>query len=99
MPIDKSPPHSSAENRVLSTDNVHSDRRFGVEHGGLHKPIHTSVQYGFERVEDLIGAFQGTYKGGYQYARQGTPTTAALESKITALEGGVGTVCFATGMG
>ncbi|GAB3424344.1 cystathionine gamma-synthase family protein [Giesbergeria sinuosa] len=47
----------------------------------------------------MIGAFQGTYKGGYQYARQGTPTTAALESKITALEAGVGTVCFATGMG
>ncbi|GAB3359458.1 cystathionine gamma-synthase family protein [Giesbergeria giesbergeri] len=57
------------------------------------------MQYGFDRVEDLIGAFQGTYKGGYQYARQGTPTTAALESKITALEAGVGTVCFATGMG
>ena len=91
--------HSSADNRVLSTDNVHSDRRFGVEHGGIHKPIHTSVQYGFDRVEDLIGAFQGTYKGGYQYARQGTPTTAALEARITALEDGVGTVCFATGMG
>lgn len=57
------------------------------------------MQYGFDRVEDLIGAFQGTYKGGYQYARQGTPTTAALEAKITALEDGVGTVCFATGMG
>lgn len=99
MPIDKSSPHAATHSRALSTDNVHSDRRFGVEHGGLHKPIHTSVQYGFDRVEDLIGAFQGTYKGGYQYARQGTPTTAALESKITALEGGVGTVCFATGMG
>ncbi|WP_286164182.1 cystathionine gamma-synthase family protein [Azoarcus sp. DN11] len=91
--------HSPTDSRVLRTDNVHSDRHFGVEHGGLHKPIHTSVQYGFDRVEDLIGAFQGTYKGGYQYARQGTPTTAALEAKITALEGGVGTVCFATGMG
>ncbi|BAL27290.1 cystathionine gamma-synthase family protein [Azoarcus sp. KH32C] len=90
---------SSADTRALSTDNVHSDRHFGVEHGGIHKPIHTSVQYGFDRVEDLIGAFQGTYKGGYQYARQGTPTTAALEAKITALEGGVGTVCFSTGMG
>ncbi|MBS0346856.1 MAG: cystathionine gamma-synthase family protein [Proteobacteria bacterium] len=90
---------SFPDKRALSTDNVHSDRRFGVEHGGIHKPIHTSVQYGFDRVEDLIGAFQGTYKGGYQYARQGTPTTAALEAKITALEGGVGTVCFATGMG
>ncbi len=91
--------HSSADKGALSTDNVHSDRRFGVEHGGIHKPIHTSVQYGFDRVEDLIGAFQGTYKGGYQYARQGTPTTAALEAKLTMLEGGVGTICFATGMG
>ncbi|MBS0509927.1 MAG: cystathionine gamma-synthase family protein [Proteobacteria bacterium] len=88
-----------SDNRALRTDNLHSDRRFGVEHGGIHKPIHTSVQYAFDRVEDLIGAFQGTYKGGYQYARQGTPTTAALEARITALEDGVGTVCFATGMG
>jgi O-acetylhomoserine (thiol)-lyase len=49
-------------------------------------------------VEDLIGVFQGTLKGGYNYARQGTPTTAALEAKITALEQGLGTVSFATGM-
>lgn len=82
----------------LTTLSVHSDRRFGVEHGGIHKPIHTSVQYGFERIEDLIGVFQGTLKGSYQYARQGTPTTAALEAKITELETGVGTACFATGM-
>ncbi|MBP8163700.1 MAG: aminotransferase class I/II-fold pyridoxal phosphate-dependent enzyme, partial [Propionivibrio sp.] len=84
---------------ALATRNVHSDRRFGVEHGGIHKPIHTSVQYGFDRVEDLIGGFQGTLKGSYQYARQGTPTTAALEAKLTELEDGVGTICFATGMG
>src|SRR5690606_39169688 len=32
------------------------------------------------------------------YARQGTPTTAALEQKITQMEGGIGTVTFATGM-
>ncbi len=82
----------------ITTGIVHSDRRFGVEHGGVHKPIHTSVQYGFDRVEDLIGVFQGTLKGGYNYARQGTPTTAALESQITRLEQGVGTVCFGTGM-
>jgi O-acetylhomoserine (thiol)-lyase len=89
---------SSPDDRRLSTDNVHADRRFGVEHGGIHKPIHTSVQYGFDRVEDLIGVFQGTLKGGYNYARQGTPTTAALEAKITMLEQGLGTVSFATGM-
>lgn len=89
---------TSPDDRTLSTDNVHADRRFGVEHGAIHKPIHPSVQYGFDRVEDLIGVFQGTLKGGYNYARQGTPTTAALEAKITTLEQGLGTVSFATGM-
>lgn len=83
----------------ISTGIVHSDRRLGIEHGGVHKPIHTSVQYGFDKVEDLIGVFQGTTKGGFSYARQGTPTTAALEAQITRLEQGVGTVCFGTGMG
>ena len=84
--------------RGFTTTTVHADQHFGVEHGGIHKPIHTSVQYGYERVEDLIGVFQGTIKGGYNYARQGTPTTAALESKITLMEQGLGTVSFATGM-
>ena len=83
----------------ISTGIVHSDRRFGIEHGGVHKPIHTSVQYAFDKVEDLIGVFQGTTKGGFSYARQGTPTTAALEAQITRLERGVGSICFATGMG
>ncbi|KQP38840.1 cystathionine gamma-synthase family protein [Pseudorhodoferax sp. Leaf274] len=83
----------------ISTGIVHSDRRLGVEHGGVHKPIHTSVQYAFDKVEDLIGVFQGTTKGGFSYARQGTPTTAALEAQITRLERGVGSICFGTGMG
>ncbi|WP_175940392.1 cystathionine gamma-synthase family protein [Caballeronia sp. BCC1704] len=82
----------------FTTSIVHGDRNAGVEHGGLRQPIHTSVQYGFERVEDLIGVFQGTKKGGYNYARQGTPTTAALERKLTMLEEGVGSICFSTGM-
>jgi O-acetylhomoserine (thiol)-lyase len=82
----------------ISTGIVHSDRRFGADHGGVHKAIHTSVQYSYDKVEDLIGVFQGTLKGGYSYARQGSPTTAALEAQITRLERGVGTVCFGTGM-
>jgi len=81
-----------------TTSTVHSDRYFGVDHGGVHKPIHPSVQFGFDRVEDLVGVFQGTVKNGFSYARQGTPTTAALESKLSRLEQGLGTVCFASGM-
>ena len=32
------------------------------------------------------------------YGRQGNPTSAALEAKVNAMEDGVATVCFATGM-
>ncbi|MCA0175452.1 MAG: cystathionine gamma-synthase family protein [Proteobacteria bacterium] len=77
---------------------VHADRRGGVMHGGVRKPVHTSVQYGFERVEDLIDVFQGKVKGVHVYTRQSSPTVAALEAKINQMEGGVGTICFATGM-
>ncbi|MCW7537508.1 cystathionine gamma-synthase family protein [Aquabacterium sp. A7-Y] len=83
---------------ALTTSILHADRRLGVEHGGIRTPIHTSIQYGYERVEDLIDVFQGKRKGGFNYARQGTPTTAALESKLAALELGRGAVCFSSGM-
>ncbi len=86
------------DTKRFTTEIVHADRLGRAAHGAIHEPIHTSVQYGFEKVEDLIGVFQGTLKGGFNYARQGTPTTAALEAKITRMERGVGTVAFATGM-
>ena len=81
----------------ITTQLLHTDRRFGVEHGALHKPVHTAVAFGYADARDLAAAFQGT-KAGYTYGRSGNPTTAALEAKITALEGGVGSICFATGM-
>lgn len=84
--------------RQFTTEIVHADRLAGTEHGAVHQPIHTSVQYGYEKVEDLIGVFQGTIKGGFNYARQGTPTTAALEAKVTQMERGQGTIVFSTGM-
>lgn len=82
----------------FTTRTVHAARDAKAEHGAVHAPIHTSVQYGFDKVEDLIGVFQGRIKGGFNYARQGTPTTALLEAGITRMEDGVGSVCFATGM-
>lgn len=90
---------SKTDKQGLTTTIVHRDRRAGMEYGALRAPLHNSVQYGLESVEDLIGIFQGSKKGGFNYARQGTPTTAMLEAKINEIEGGVGTVCFATGMG
>lgn len=82
----------------FTTRTVHAAREAGMEHGAVHTPIHTSVQYGYKNVEDLIGVFQGRIKGGFNYARQGTPTTAMLESVVTRMEDGIGSVSFATGM-
>lgn len=80
----------------FTTKILHSDRRQGTEAGAVHKPIHPSAQYAFEQAEDLVAVFQG--KPGFSYARQGTPTTGALETKITQMEQGLNTVTFATGM-
>ena len=85
------------KNPGFTTTIIHSDRLGKPEHGSLHKPIHTSIAYGYEKAEDLAAVFQGTAKG-YAYARQANPTVSALETKITSMEQGVASVCFSTGM-
>ncbi|OZI76114.1 cystathionine gamma-synthase family protein [Bordetella genomosp. 2] len=80
----------------FTTTILHSDRRQSVEHGAVHKPIHTSSEFAYGDARELAAVFQG--KAGFTYSRQGTPTTAALEAKISQMEGGAGTVSFATGM-
>ena len=81
----------------FTTTILHSDRLGGPEHGSLHKPVHTSIAYGYGKAEDLAAVFQGTMKG-YAYSRQANPTVAALEQKVTAMEQGTGSLCFSTGM-
>jgi len=83
--------------RDISTRILHADRGTSPEHGATHKPMHIATGYGYERVEDLVAVFQGD-RSGYVYGRQGNPTTAALEAKVTLMEDAVGTVSFATGM-
>ena len=81
----------------FTTTILHSDRQKPIEHGSLHKPIHNSVAFGYKDARQLAEVFQGK-QSGYRYGRQGNPTVSALEDKITGMEGGVSTICFATGM-
>jgi O-acetylhomoserine (thiol)-lyase len=83
--------------RGFTTAVLHSDREAGIEHGALHKPLHLSVAYGYADARELAAVFQGKAKG-YAYGRQGNPTAAALEAKVTRMEDGVASVAFATGM-
>jgi O-acetylhomoserine (thiol)-lyase len=85
------------EPRGFTTAILHSDRGAPIEHGALHKPLHLSVAYGYRHARDLAAVFQGR-QPGHVYGRQGNPTSAALEAKVTGMEEGVATVCFATGM-
>ncbi len=81
----------------FTTTILHSDRQKPIEHGSLHKPIHTAVAYGYRDARELAVVFQGK-KPGYRYGRQGNPTVSALEEKITRMEDGMATLCFSTGM-
>jgi O-acetylhomoserine (thiol)-lyase len=81
----------------FTTTILHSDRQKPIEHGSLHKPIHTSVAFGYRDARELASVFQGK-QPGYRYGRQGNPTVAALEDKITKMEQGYASICFSTGM-
>ena len=80
----------------FTTKVVHSDRLLNLEYGAVHAPIHNSVPFGFNDVQDLIDVFQG--KPGHAYARQSTPTLDALQTKIAQMDNGIGSLVFASGM-
>jgi O-acetylhomoserine (thiol)-lyase len=81
----------------FTTTILHNDRQKPIEQGSLHKPIHTSVAFGYGDARQLASVFQGK-EPGFRYGRQGNPTVAALEDKITKMEDGVASLCFGTGM-
>ena len=59
--------------------------------GAILTPIYQTTTYVQESVDKYL-------EKGYSYSRSSNPTVVALEDRITALEGGAGTACFATGM-
>ena len=83
--------------KQFTSSILHADRAGQPEHGVLHKPIHTSVAFGYEDARDLAEVFQNK-RQGYAYGRQNNPTIDALANKITLMEQGLASVIFATGM-
>lgn len=64
-------------------------------HRAVGLPIYATAAYSFEDLED--GAQKFATNQGYTYARLQNPTTAALEARLTALEGALGAVAVASG--
>ena len=84
--------------KSIQTQLLHSDRTAGVQHAPSHQPIYKSVQFAYDSAQGIADAFQGK-SAGYTYARSNNPTLTALETQLTLLEQGIGTVSFTTGMG
>ena len=86
------------ENAGFSTQVIHAGELQGDQFRALATPIYQTATFGFQSAEQGIDRFQGKEKC-YAYTRGGNPTIAVLEEKVAALEGGVGAVACASGMG
>ncbi|MCL1796281.1 MAG: O-acetylhomoserine aminocarboxypropyltransferase/cysteine synthase [Clostridia bacterium] len=65
--------------------------------GAFAVPIYQAAAFEFSGIDDAVAQFS-LEKPGSIYTRIANPTVSALEARIMALEGGAGTVCFASGM-
>lgn len=59
-------------------------------------PIFQSTTYKYEDLEQVERLF-ALKEVGFKYTRTGNPTLAALEQKVTRMEGGVGAIALASG--
>ena len=75
----------------FKTREVHAGVSPDPVTGAILTPIYQSTTYVQESVDQYL-------EKGYSYSRSGNPTVTALEDRITDLEGGIGSACFATGM-
>lgn len=65
--------------------------------GACGTPIHQSAGYCFKTTKQAANLFS-LKESGFIYSRITNPTVAALEEKMTALEGGVGATCTPSGL-
>jgi O-acetylhomoserine (thiol)-lyase len=59
-------------------------------------PIYQTVAYEFDSAEHAAALFNLEAEG-FRYSRISNPTTAVLERRVAALEGGVGALCLGSG--
>jgi cystathionine gamma-synthase/methionine-gamma-lyase len=84
--------------RAFATRAVHAGEHLPPEDFiPVVGPIHATVGFVYEHMEDLDGVL-GTTRPGYVYPRYGSPTVAAFEKAIADLEVGEAAYAFSSGM-
>ena len=75
---------------------VHAGQRPDPVHGARAQPIYQTTSYVFDDADHAASLFN-LERAGHIYSRISNPTVSALEERLAALEGGVATICTASG--
>jgi O-acetylhomoserine (thiol)-lyase len=81
----------------FDTRQVHAGQRPDPYTGARAIPIFQTASYVFEDAESAAAYFN-LQEYGNTYSRIMNPTTSAFEERVASLEGGVGSVAFASGL-
>ena len=82
--------HGDFAKAGLATKAIHAGYRPDPATGAVNTPIYASSTF----AQDGVGGL----RGGFEYARTGNPTRAALEASLAAVEGGAYGRAFSSGM-
>ncbi|NVN84788.1 MAG: O-acetylhomoserine aminocarboxypropyltransferase [Rhodopseudomonas sp.] len=81
----------------FETLSLHAGQHPDPLTGSRAVPIYQTTSYVFQDTDHAAALFN-MERAGHLYTRISNPTTAVLEERLAALEGGVGAVCTASGM-
>jgi len=82
----------------FATLAIHAGDRPDKAYGAHNLPIYQTSTFCFESTEQGARRFSGEEEG-FIYSRLGNPTTAVLQDRLAALEGGEAALAFSSGMG
>ena len=80
----------------LETIALHGGFEGDTATRALAVPVYQTAAFEFESAEHAAALFNLEAEG-FRYSRIGNPTTAVLEKRLAALEGGVGALCLGSG--
>jgi O-acetylhomoserine (thiol)-lyase len=82
---------------AFETLSLHAGQHPDPVTGARAVPIYQTTSYVFQDSDHAAALFN-LERAGHVYTRISNPTTAVLEERLAALEGGVGAICTASGM-
>lgn len=80
----------------FETMAIHSGYEVDPTTKSVAVPIYQTVAYAFDSADHAAALFN-LEADGFRYTRVGNPTTAVLERRVAALEGGLQALCVASG--